>query len=293
MCGGTLINRNVVLTAAHCVATEFEYITETGDSVLMKIVPNTFHPTIESTLTVYAGIHNLTFLKSSFDPPSPGQRLRIIKIITHPLYNDSTSINDIALFILDRSAVIDSSTGIGCLPQELSTDLPSIDQPAWAAGWGTLESEGMAPDELYNVRLRIYDESKCYRVFEFIPKNWTSQVCAGEYRGGKDTCQGDSGGALYTFYQSRYVISGLVSYGEGCGYVERPGIYTRVSAFLDWIYESQNITLPLATSTSTRESSTKQKLTAKKPDLLSNLSQLLSNLWNNIYSIFSSIFGKA
>ncbi len=73
----------------------------------------------------------------------------------------------------------------------------------------------------------------------FYSKNWDTQICAGEYNGGKDTCQGDSGGAIYTadFINNKlkFVAVGVVSYGEGCAQRGKPGIYTRISAFLPWI----------------------------------------------------------
>jgi secreted trypsin-like serine protease len=55
--------------------------------------------------------------------------------------------------------------------------------------------------------------------------------------------QGDSGGPLFVKDtiggKSKYVIAGLTSYGDGCGLRDRPGIYARVSAFLDWIQKNK------------------------------------------------------
>ena len=62
----------------------------------------------------------------------------------------------------------------------------------------------------------------------------------GEYNGGKDTCQGDSGGPLYVQDEingvTKYVLAGIVSYGVECAKPNYPGIYTRVSYYLDWIW---------------------------------------------------------
>ncbi len=49
-------------------------------------------------------------------------------------------------------------------------------------------------DLLKNVKIRVYNPKKCNQVYPETAKNWSSQICAGEYNGGKDTCQGDSGG---------------------------------------------------------------------------------------------------
>ncbi len=90
-----------------------------------------------------------------------------------------------------------------------------------------------------------------------------SQICAGELAGNKDTCQGDSGGPLFIKDtiggKTKYVLSGITSYGndnlkiltnnflncntyfkgDGCGLKERPGIYARVSSYIDWINKNR------------------------------------------------------
>ena len=75
--------------------------------------------------------------------------------------------------------------------------------------------------------------------------------------GGKDTCQGDSGGGLYSYDSNiqRYVVVGITSYGYGCAEAGYPGIYTRISYFYNWImakakYDKINSATTTTTNTS-------------------------------------------
>ena len=102
---------------------------------------------------------------------------------------------------------------MACLPRS-SEKYPSVvNIPAWAMGWGSTSSSGTTVSKLRNVKLTVYDEQLCLNVVVSYTKNWTSQICAGEYFGGKDTCQGDSGGGLYVLdvvnNKTKYIAAGI------------------------------------------------------------------------------------
>ena len=75
-----------------------------------------------------------------------------------------------------------------------------------------------------------YDYTTTYSVFE-------SQICSGYVEGGTDTCQGDSGGPMVCFQDGSWKLVGITSWGIGCAERKSPGVYTRVTDYLDWISE--------------------------------------------------------
>ena len=151
--------------------------------------------------------------------------------LKNPNFDENTLLNDISLFILSEPVELTNEIQIACLPVN---SFPPYNVNAYASGWvglsfklysklqikmlyfkGVLRSGGTLPYKLYNVQLTIYSPSACSAVSNY--NNWNSQICCGDYNGGKDTCQGDSGGGLYVFDPTinSYVVSGITSYGNG------------------------------------------------------------------------------
>jgi secreted trypsin-like serine protease len=235
-----------------------------------------FYSSLESTLNVFAGIHNLTFEYIGSTPPLPGIRFNVSKTIIHPNFDENTFENDIALLILKENVTKNEFINYACLPKEKSNEFPSVNESSWIVGWGHLNEYEDEPEELQNVKVKILPNEYCSRVAKDTPKFWHSQLCSGNYSGGQDACQGDSGGGLYTRLASRYILSGIVSYGDGCARPKLPGIYTRLSYYLDWIEDEMNKLNP--------------RTNEQQPNVFQELMLNIKNIINKIRNFFKNLF---
>ncbi|XP_030746349.1 uncharacterized protein LOC115875103 isoform X2 [Sitophilus oryzae] len=170
--------------------------------------------------------------------PSPYEQLRTIaRIIVHPSYMDFGFINDISL--LEMSSTVSFSDYVR------PVCLPSVDQVledgrlCTVIGWGQLFEVGrIFPDTLQEVQVPIISTAECRKRTLFLPlyKITDDMFCAGYDRGGRDACLGDSGGPLMCSQPNgRWTLHGITSNGYGCARANRPGVYTKVTNYLDWI----------------------------------------------------------
>ncbi|KAL4666683.1 hypothetical protein H8959_005372 [Pygathrix nigripes] len=149
--------------------------------------------------------------------------------------------NDIALIKLNNKVVINSNITPICLPRKEAESFMRTDDIGTASGWG-LTQRGFLARNLMYVDIPIVDHQKCTAAYEKPPYPGGSvtanMLCAGLESGGKDSCRGDSGGALVFLDNEtqRWFVGGIVSWGSmNCGEAGQYGVYTKVINYIPWI----------------------------------------------------------
>lgn len=208
-CGGSIINDEWVVTAAHCIP---------------------YGPT--------ASYYSVTVGFKDLRQASRSDQLEVSKVIVHESYSDRELRNDIALVKLKNKITFNDNVGPVCVasgPKDFGG------MSGYVTGYGTLNSGGQTSKDLREVSMPIRTKAGCksdYGRFGIAIYDSTN-VCAGRPGLGQDTCQGDSGGPLVAKYNGKWHLVGLTSWGPNpCG---EGGVYTRLSGFTSWIQRKVSI----------------------------------------------------
>lgn len=225
-CGGSIIDKSWILTAAHCLHDR-------------KGIPID-----KQNIIVNLGLLNVK-------NHSNLQTFSVEKYIIHPEYIRKTHHNDIALIKLNRVAEFNMFVRPVCLPLPYS-ELPKETkfyregERAVAIGWGynkpvkMNEEAGNLVNHLKRINLPIQNSITCRNSLNSSYEFTDNMFCAGRGKGNADTCKGDSGGPLMQSMkndlgQTYWTQVGIISWGIGCAQIGTYGFYTQVAKLKEWI----------------------------------------------------------
>lgn len=216
-CGGSIIDADWVLTAAHCVVSN-------GD-----VAP-------ADSIDVLVGAVDLT--------ADEGTRIPAAAIVAHPDYDEGTTANDIALIQLTTATDFAPVAFAGADDLDLYDPGTSATLTGWGGTTSDLENQEYA-EVLQEGTMPVIDDDECVELLNA----WDGEsgdgydemtmMCAGapedDADGGVDACFGDSGGPLVVTDNGVRVQIGVVSWGPTCG--NTPSAYSRVTTYTDFINE--------------------------------------------------------
>lgn len=161
------------------------------------------------------------------------------KIIIHENYRKETNENDIALAQLDTRVEFSNVVQRVCLPDS-SIKLPPK-TGVFVTGFGSIVDDGPTQNKLRQARVETISTEVCNRKDVYDGMITSGMLCAGFMEGKVDACKGDSGGPLVYDNHEIWYLVGIVSWGQSCALPKKPGVYTRVSQYRNWIASKTGI----------------------------------------------------
>ena len=149
----------------------------------------------------------------------------VVSTYQHPKYVEENYTYDIMLVKINSFSNAETALINRNRTMPFDNDLLTI------VGFGATSFGGSVSSILLTAQVNIVPYVTCLSNYNNLFIDNAAMVCASAPN--KDSCQGDSGGPLLDPTNKKVV--GIVSFGDGCAKIDKPGVYTRVSAAADFV----------------------------------------------------------